>query len=54
MSLHNYSKDEERCAGGRASDIKSITYLNVIVRLSLLAQLPRVSFVRLVQISNYL
>lgn len=54
MSLHNYSEDEERFAGGRASDIKSIIYLNVIVRLSPLIQLHCVSFVHFVQISNYL
>lgn len=34
MSLHNYSEDEERFTGGRASGIKSITDLNVIVGLS--------------------
>lgn len=33
MSLHNYSEDEERFARGRASEIKSIIYLNVIVHL---------------------
>lgn len=53
MSLHNYSKDEERFTGGRASDINSIIYLNVIVRLSPLMQLHWVSFVPFVQISNY-
>lgn len=53
MSLHNYSEDEERFTGGRASDIKQIIYLSVIVRLSPLIQLYCVSFVHFVQISNY-
>lgn len=54
MSLHNYSEDEERFTGGRASGIKSITDLNVIVGLSPLIQLLCVSLVHFVQISNYL
>lgn len=54
MSLHNYSEDEGRFTGGRASDIKSIIYLNVTVWLSPLIQLHCVSFVHFVQISSYL